>query len=133
MAGERPLAPFALPLAAAVVVASASACGPSPGGEGRPSSDTVDRRDTVARDAGGQRSIHAVLADHREAWMSRPEVTGTGIGLCEGEPCIVVYLLHRTEEAEAAFPDSVDGHPVRLEVTGRFETGGRPGGDTAGG
>ena len=67
------------------------------------------------------RSIGDVVAAHRDAWMKRPEVTGVGIGRCEGEPCIVLYLLRRTDELEASLPASVEGHPVRLEVTGRIE------------
>lgn len=80
----------------------------------------------MARDGDDERSIHEVLAAHREAWMARPEVTGTGIGRCGEEPCIVVYVLRRTGEVEAALPDSVEGHRVRLEETDRFEAGGGP-------
>lgn len=111
-------------VAVALVALAAAACAPpSPDGSD-PARDTVQRRDTMARDAGDRRSIHDVLADRREAWMARPEVTGLGVGRCGEEPCIVVYLLRSTPEAEEAFPDTVEGHPVRLEVTGRFEAGG---------
>lgn len=121
---DGPAAALVLVLAAAV----AAACGPASDGGADGTRDRGQRRDTMARDAGGERSIHEALAAHREAWMARPEVTGTGIGRCGEEPCIVVYLLRRTEEVEAALPDSVGGHRVRLEVTGRFEAGGGPDG-----
>lgn len=138
MTGRRPH-PIPLLLAAALVAAGAGGCGPAPDGGGPPE-DTVDRRDTVVSDSGRERTIHEALAAHREAWMARPEVTGVGIGRCGADPCIVIYLLRRSEAAEAALPDSVDGHPVRLEVTGGFEAGGgaadageSSGGERAGG
>ncbi len=64
-------------------------------------------------------SLRQVMEEHRDGWMDRPEVTGVGLGRCEGEPCIVLYLIRASEEAEEALPDSVQGYPVRLEVTGR--------------
>lgn len=64
-------------------------------------------------------SLREVMEEHREGWMERPEVTGMGIGRCGGEPCIVLYLVRPSEEAETTLPDSVQGYPVRLEVTGR--------------
>lgn len=120
--GRRPL-PLSLLVAAALVTAGTGGCGPASDGGG-PSEDTVDRRDTVASDSGRERTIHEALAAHREAWMARPEVTGVGIGRCGEDPCIVIYVLRRFDAAEPALPDSVDGHPVRLEVTGGFEAGG---------
>jgi hypothetical protein len=86
--------------------------------------DTSSREeeDTMPSDTSGPGApVEEVLDRHREAWMARPEVTGTGIGLCDGRPCLVVYLLRRTKEVEAFLPDTVEGHPVRLEVTGRVE------------
>jgi hypothetical protein len=82
-------------------------------------------------------TLRQVMEEHRDGWMARPEVTGMGIGRCDGEPCIVLYLIRRSEEAEAALPDSVQGYPVRLEVTGRVvprdppaDTAGEDGGES---
>lgn len=122
-AGAGPGSPAGSWLAAALVVLILSACGPAPragsGEEG--AADTATREDTMGGDRVPGRSIAEVVAAHRDAWMDRPEVTGVGIGRCEGTPCIVLYLLRRTDELEASLPDSVEGHPVRLEVTGRVE------------
>lgn len=109
-----------------LLAAAVAACGPPSDDGAEATRDGGQRRDTMAREADDEGSIHDVLAAHREAWMARPEVTGTGIGRCGEEPCIVIYLLRRTGAAEAALPDSVGGHRVRLEVTGRFEAGGGP-------
>lgn len=77
-------------------------------------------------------TIHEVLERHRDAWMKRPEVIGTGVGRCDGDPCLVIYLRRLGGESEVALPDSVEGYPVRLEETGtvtpRGGAGGVPGG-----
>ncbi|MDX1661430.1 MAG: hypothetical protein R3326_06540 [Gemmatimonadota bacterium] len=67
-----------------------------------------------------RRSIEAVLADSTAAWMEVPGVDGTGLGVCDGEPCIVVYVGRRTPEVETRIPSSVEGHRVRTEITGEF-------------
>ena len=64
--------------------------------------------------------IEEVLADHTQEWMSIAGVVGTGIGTCEGDPCIVVYVAERTSEIAEAIPQEVEGHRVRLEETGEF-------------
>lgn len=80
---------------------------------------------------GRGRAIEDVVADRRDAWMARPEVTGVGVGRREGTPCIVLYLRRRTDEIEASLPEVVEGHPVRLVVTGRVEPGERPAAEPA--
>lgn len=67
------------------------------------------------------RAIEEVLAEHTPGWMKVPGVVGTGQGLCDGRPCIVVYASSRTPEIEARIPAEAEGHPVRVEVTGRIE------------
>lgn len=113
----------------------ASGCGSQGAGEGDAASGAADPRDPGTDTATSEtrfatedtmtetpdRSIHEVLAEHRDRWMARSEVTGTGVGRCDDRPCIVIYLLRRSAEAEAALPDTVEGYPVKLEVTGRVE------------
>lgn len=95
-----------------------TACGGAPPGE--PGPDTTAGEPSMDESETGRPSIRQVMDRHREDWMARPEVTGMGIGRCEGEPCIVLYLIRESEEAERALPDSVGSYPVRLEVTGRI-------------
>ena len=52
------------------------------------------------------------------AVMGRPGVTGTAIGETDGQTHLTVYV--RSHEARDAVPDSVDGVPVKVEVTGAF-------------
>jgi hypothetical protein len=52
--------------------------------------------------------------------MSIPGVVGTGIGQCDGEPCIKVFVVQRTTEVDRQIPDQIEGYPVSVEVTGPF-------------
>lgn len=65
-----------------------------------------------------ERPIEEVLAAHTPEWMELPGVVGTGIGLCDDEPCIRVFLSRPSPEAEEAIPERVEGHRVELVVTG---------------
>lgn len=66
-------------------------------------------------------TIEQALAEHTDAWMEIDGVEGTGIGLCDDEPCIKIFVSRPPEEFGDVLPDSVEGHAVRLEPTGRFE------------
>lgn len=76
---------------------------------------TPNEEDRVARP-----TIQEVQERHTGAWMALPGVVGTGIGACDGEPCIKVFAARMTEEIEREIPDDVEGYPVRVEVTGPF-------------
>ncbi len=63
-------------------------------------------------------TIQEVKEAHTEAWMRLPAVTGVGIGLCDGEECIRIFLARPCPEVREAIPDRVDGYRVDVEVTG---------------
>lgn len=65
-------------------------------------------------------SIEEVLRQHTGAWMSVPGVVGTAIGRCDGLPCIKILVAEKTRAVEEKIPASVEGYPVKVEVTGRF-------------
>jgi cobalamin biosynthesis protein CbiD len=68
-----------------------------------------------------ERTMYEVQEAHEEAWRAVEGVVGTGVGACDGEACIKVFVRERTEAVEEAIPSEVEGHPVRIEVTGGFE------------
>ena len=84
-----------------------SACGPN---RSEPSPDEHVPRPT----------IQEVQEAHTPEWMQLPGVVGTGIGLCEGEPCIRIFLSEPSPETEAAIGERVAGYRIDFEVTGRF-------------
>lgn len=64
------------------------------------------------------RSIEEVLAAHTATLMRMDGVTGTGLGQCDGTPCIRVYVTD--EDAAGAVPETLDGHAVSTVVMGRI-------------
>ena len=104
----------------AVVLLAVSACstnGPSDGTPGDRAEAAVTNEGAVVDSV----SIEDALAKHTAAWMEIDGVEGTGIGRCHDVPCIKIFVSRSPESFEDVLPDSVHGHPVRLEPTGRFE------------
>jgi len=69
----------------------------------------------------GAMTIEEALKKHTEALMSIPGVVGTGQGLCEGSPCIRVFIIGKTPEIERRIPETLEGHRVEVVVTGRIK------------
>jgi hypothetical protein len=67
-----------------------------------------------------KRSIEDVLREHAGRLLSQPGVVGTGIGECNGKPCIKVLVKKRTEDLMRRIPPALDGFPVVMEETGEI-------------
>ena len=67
------------------------------------------------------RTIAEVLKEHTTSLMAVPGVVGTGQGLCEGKPCIKVFVIKKTPELVQKIPDTLDGYPVVIEETGEVK------------
>ncbi|MBU8934012.1 MAG: hypothetical protein KOO62_08380 [candidate division Zixibacteria bacterium] len=66
------------------------------------------------------KTIESVLEKYTRQLMSLPGVTGTGLGLCDGIPCIKVFVAGLTEETKKEIPDQLEGHQVKIEESGTF-------------
>ncbi len=64
-----------------------------------------------------QNPIEEVLKRHSNRLMSIPGVLGTAQSLCEGQPCIKVYVIKKTPELEQKIPSILGGYPVVLQET----------------
>ena len=68
-----------------------------------------------------ERDINAVMADHTTELMAIPGVAGVAIGeLDDHTPCILVLVEEQTDRIERAVPRTLEGHPVRLLVSGKI-------------
>lgn len=67
------------------------------------------------------KAIDQVLKEHTKALMFIPGVIGTGQGLCEGNPCIKVFVIKRTPDLDQNIPKTLDGYPVVIEETGEVK------------
>jgi hypothetical protein len=73
------------------------------------------------------RPLEEVLRDRTDSLMATPGVVGTAQGLCDGRPCIKVFVAKKTAAVLKAIPASVEGYPVAVEETGEFRPQATPG------
>jgi hypothetical protein len=66
-------------------------------------------------------TIKEVLKKHTKDLMSMPGVVGTGQGLCDGKPCIKVFVIEKTPDLDQKIPKTLDGYPVVIEETGEIK------------
>lgn len=64
--------------------------------------------------------IKKVLEEHTLKLMSIEGVIGTAEGLCNGKPCIKVYVIKKTRQLTQRIPTTLEGYPVVMEETGEF-------------
>ena len=65
-------------------------------------------------------NIEAVKRRH-EAWlMSLPNVVGVGIGECDAEPCIKLYVQQKTPDLEGRIPEQLEGFKIDIDDSGPF-------------
>ena len=67
-----------------------------------------------------EKTVQAVLKDHTDSLMSLPGVVGTGQGLCEGKPCIKVFVAKKTPQLLRQIPSSLEGYTVAVQETGEI-------------
>jgi len=58
------------------------------------------------------KTIEVVLEEHTDKWMDISGVVGTAIGEYEGNPCIRIFVVKKTEELMKKIPSQVEGFPV---------------------
>jgi len=68
-----------------------------------------------------QKPIEEVLKEHTSKLMSIPGVVGTGQSLCNGQPCIKVFVNKKTAKLEKKIPKNLEGYPVVIQETGKFK------------
>lgn len=74
----------------------------------------------VSSSAMPPKTVEEVLVDHADRLLSIPGVVGVGEGLCQGRPCIKVYVRKKTPALAEEIPAIIDGFPVDVEETGEF-------------
>lgn len=64
------------------------------------------------------RPVEQVLKEHAAELMAQPGVVGAAQSLCEGKPCIRVFVIRKTPELQEKIPRDLEGYPVLQEETG---------------
>lgn len=107
MKGTRAALAVAICVSAVVTAGASGGCAPQASGDGE------------GQEEMSAKSIEQVLEEHTDQWMAVPGVVGTGIGRCDGEPCIRVFVEKITDEIEREIPSEVEGYTVDIEETGQ--------------
>lgn len=81
----------------------------------------INIADCMGKNPMAAETIKEVLKKHTKDLMSMPGVVGTGQGLCEGKPCIKVFVIEKTPDLDQKIPKTLDGYPVVIEETGEFK------------
>jgi len=66
------------------------------------------------------KSVKEALEEHTLELMSIEGVVGTAQGLCNGKPCIKVYVIKKSGQFTQRIPTTREGYPVVIEETGEF-------------
>lgn len=107
---STPTASIEILVAIALIIPMAIAgCAPTESG------DPEDEEEMTAK------TIQEVLNERTDEWMSIPGVVGTGIGECEGEPCIRIFVVKKTSELMQKLPSEVEGYAVDVQESGEFQ------------
>src|SRR5437762_7555034 len=71
--------------------------------------------------ASSKRDINAVLAAHDKELLAIPDVVGVYVGVLEDgrTACLKVMLARKTAESRNV-PQSIEGYPVIMELTGEI-------------
>jgi hypothetical protein len=68
------------------------------------------------------RAIARGLQQHTAALMSLPGVVGTAQSLCDGQPCIKVFVVQSTPALEQQIRHILAGYPVAIQETGTMQS-----------
>ena len=65
-------------------------------------------------------TIEEALREHTDRLMSLLGVVGTGQGLCDGQPCIKIFITKKTPVLLRQIPAEIEGYAVAVEETGEI-------------
>lgn len=66
-------------------------------------------------------AIELVKEQHESELMALAGVVGVGIGKCQGQPCIEVYLADESSNFRPEIPTQLNGYQVSTKVLGKIE------------
>jgi len=77
--------------------------------------------DCMGKNPMAEVTIKEVLKKYTKDLMSITGVVGTGQGLCEGKPCIKVFVIEKTPDLDQKIPQTLEGYPVEVVETGEIK------------
>lgn len=62
--------------------------------------------------------IEEVLKRHKKNLMAITGIAGVGQGICDGKPCIIVFVVRDTPGLADKIPENLGGYEVKIKETG---------------
>ena len=83
-------------------------------------SDSVNQPAAGESDVASKEDLGQIISTHGDLVMSLEDVVGIGEGLCDGNPCIRVFLARDNAVSLARISEYLAGIPYSTEITGEF-------------
>jgi len=80
--------------------------------------------ETREQEAVSRTTIEEALIALTDRFIDQNGVTGTGVGSCNGNPCLKVYVVRRDAPVVSNVPSTLGGWDVSVEVSGEIRGGG---------
>lgn len=64
--------------------------------------------------------VREVLKRHTTELMAIPGVVGIGVGVSQGMPCILVFVLKKNATLLKKIPNTLEGYKIQVEESGGF-------------
>jgi hypothetical protein len=86
------------------------------------SEDSQSLQRSAAGEAGMAHSddLGQIIANHSDRIMGLEDVVGIGESLCDGNPCIRIFLARHNETTLAQIKEDLAGIPFAIEISGNF-------------
>jgi len=86
------------------------------------SEDNQSVHHSTAREADMAQSddLGQIIATHSNLIMGLEDVVGMGESLCDGNPCIRIFLARHNETTLAQIKKDLAGIPFAIEISGNF-------------
>jgi hypothetical protein len=86
------------------------------------SEDSQSLQRSAAGEAGMAQSddLGQIIATHSNLIMGLKDVVGMGESLCDGNPCIRIFLARHNENTLAQIKEDLAGIPFAIEISGNF-------------
>jgi hypothetical protein len=75
---------------------------------------------TEATDMASTEDLGQIISSHSDLIMELEDVVGIAEGLCDGSPCIRVFLARHNATSLAQIQEYLAGIPFAIEISGNF-------------
>jgi hypothetical protein len=82
--------------------------------------DLASQATTRVPEMNDSADLGQIIAHQGDLIMSLDDVVGIGEGLCDGDPCVRVFLSRENSASIAQIKEILTGIPFAIEISGEF-------------